>query len=302
MFWNKIGITIYPNFDPLPYRIAGILFYTRLLLFPIIIATIAWKYKNSRHNFMIFLLISITGVISVVTSGSRLVGLFYAFPILYLYAGKRRFFAFGIIISIFLIIAQLSRIYILPEYLDDNFLRNTQGDEISKSNSSDLSSVLFMPISYVVVRTLSYKELLAVLTYGEITPSIFDAFIKSINIFLPFNFNNESKDIHDILGFSSYQGGVALDIFGALWLASGGVFVFYIVTISLVGFILGKICFYYSIIFDYLGINFLNSILYLLVFILILFEGRFFLMIPILCLGWMFSRLFILKIIINLFK
>jgi hypothetical protein len=115
MFALNIGMTIYADFDPLPYRITGILFYGRLTLQPLLVSIIAYQYANSNRKWIIFLLIISLGAWVCVASGSRFISILFALPLLLLLTGKWKYLILLLClighmqkqISIFLEITQL---------------------------------------------------------------------------------------------------------------------------------------------------------------------------------------------------
>lgn len=83
MFWLRVGITIAPTLEPLPFRMTGLLFYTRLLIAPVILAMIACKAQGGYRWIIGFLLVMNVLVVAV-TSGSRLLVVLHALALLWM--------------------------------------------------------------------------------------------------------------------------------------------------------------------------------------------------------------------------
>ena len=67
----KIGMTIYSDFESLPFKLTGLLFYGRLFIQPMILAYIAHGYSSSKWKSLIFVLLLALGAWATLTSGSR---------------------------------------------------------------------------------------------------------------------------------------------------------------------------------------------------------------------------------------
>jgi hypothetical protein len=147
----KIGMTIYADFDPLPYRLTGVLFYGRLFIQPFIILYIANNYRETRNRWLIFLLLLSLGTYVSLASGSRFIAIMFSLPLLMLFSGKSRVFFFLIIVALFISIATLSRNFYLPNLIGGEYLE-IYGNELYKATV--IENVWMIAISYLLTRTM----------------------------------------------------------------------------------------------------------------------------------------------------
>ena len=255
MFVLNIGMTIYADFDPLPYRITGILFYGRITLQPLLVSIIAYQYANSNRKWIIFLLIISLGAWVCVASGSRFISILFALPLLLLLTGKWKYLIFGFVLTAFITIASMTRAFVLPFVLD----WQVAGDYIQmyaneETQTEMLENILMVPLSYVIIRPMGMAEVLSTLSYGEITSNFYDAFISFASYFLYFLNQDNIVSTRNVMGIDDdYLGGFSRDMFSNYWIFSGGSLLLYAISISLIGFMLGKSYRFFAIAFERFG-------------------------------------------------
>lgn len=283
----KIGMTIYSDFEPLPYRLTGFLFYGRLFFQPIIMVYICQNFSYSKAKPLVFILMIVLGVFSSLTSGSRFLGILFALPLFFLFKGKNKYLILGIAIFSYITVATLSRNFFLPFYIDDVYVSIYANEEYQ---SAVLEDVYILPISYIVIRSMGISEVLMTLKFGEITPTFIDSFRSFLAAFLPFIQRGTSVSVKNIYGFDDDRfGGIGLDLFSNLWVNFGGSVILYPIGIALVGFMVGR-CYRLFYIAGYrFGFKELPVFSFITLFLL-MFEGRSFLLIYILFGAWFISR------------
>jgi hypothetical protein len=271
----KVGITIFSEFDALPFRLAGFLFYGRLLLQPIVVFYYAAKLKRSKYKNLYLILVVVLGVWVSVTSGSRLASLLFALPLLTLIDGKKKYFYFLLILLMYISVASLSRYFYLPYHLGADYIEVYANAEIQ---SSVIESKWLLPISYMVVRTMGVSEALLAINYGAFVGSIFDAIQNSIAYFMPYFPHAESVSIKQIYGLSdNYGGGKGLDFFSNYYYFFGGNIILYLCWLMVIGVMLGIAWRNMSLFLVKIGI--IEGGLFSFVFLLVVtFEGRAFLL------------------------
>jgi hypothetical protein len=305
-FWSyvmvdlKIGMTIYADFDPLPYRITGILFYGRLFVQPLILAYIAVGYVDSKLKWFLFLLFITLGAWVCLTSGSRFAAIMFALPLAFLFRGKNRYTVGSIFFLFYIVIASLSRTFYLPFVIDDLDIIRIYGSELAQKQDSAIERILLLPFDYIVHRSMGISEVLLILGFGDITPRFTSSLQSFFAYFLPFISSGNSVSIKNIFGESDDAfGGFGLGFFPNYWFIFGGSPFLYIIGLGLIGWLLGKIYRQFAVGMAHLGFKEINIIIFILLFILV-FEARANLF-PTLFLGsWLFSRKNTVHIIFSL--
>lgn len=305
-FWSylmvdlKIGITIYTDFDPLPYRITGILFYGRLFLQPLILAYIAVGYADSKLKWFLLLLLVALGAWVSLTSGSRFAAIMFALPLALLFKGRNKYTVFGLVLVTYIIISSMSRTFYLPFVINDIDIINIYGSELAKEQDSAIEKILLLPMTYIIERSMGVSEVLLVLKFGAITPSFADSLQSFLAYFLPFISPGNSVSIKNIYGLSDDAfGGFGLGFFPNYWFIFGGSPILYFFGLSLIGWLLGKTYRQFAVgmvRFDLKGINIL---IFILLFILI-YEARAYLFFVLLFVGWLFSKKNTVRILFSL--
>lgn len=292
-FWSylmlnlKIGMTIYADFDPLPFRLTGLLFYGRLFIQPLVLFYIARAYVRSKLKFLIFLLMIALGAWATLTSGSRFVGIMFALPLLFLFDGTRKYIVFAIVVLSYIIIATLSRNFYLPFQIGGEYIEIYAGGEYQAAVTEN---ILLLPISYIIGRSMGMAEVLLTLNFGAITPSLLDSFLSFFSYFLPFVPQGNSVSIKNIYGLDDATfGGFGLDMFSNYWVFFGGNLLLYGLGLALIGWMLGKTHRLFTIALTRFGLNEGSMLIFILLFILV-FEGRGFVFPSLLLTAWLCSR------------
>lgn len=284
----KIGMTIYTDFAPLPFRLTGFLFYGRLFVQPLFLAYIALGYRNSRMKWIIYFLLITLGAWVAMSSGSRFASILFALPIVMLFKGNARYIAFGIPLLAYIIIASLSRSFYLPMVIGDVDIIRIYANELMQESA--VENILLQPFEYIVTRPMGISEVLMTLKFGQITPSFMDSLQVFISYFVPFVPSGISVSVKNIYGYEDdFTGGLGLDLFSNYWVMFGGNPLLYIIGLSLIGWILGKTYRLFAIGMRRFEFNDFYMLLFILLFLLII-EGRGYLFPTLLALGWLFSK------------
>lgn len=284
----KVGMTIYADFDPLPFKFVGVLFYGRLIVQPIVLSYIARTYADCRwKRLLVFCLFVALGAWAAITSGSRFTGIMFALPHLLLFKGKSRYLIFCLISSAFIMIATLTRHFYLPFYISDEYIAIYANLEYQENIMNGLST---MPIGYLVGRTMGIFEVLLTLDFGAITPSFLDAILALLTFFSGFPFQFSAATIKNVYGLSEETfGGFGLGLFPNYWVLLGGNLVTYTFGLIFSAYLLGKCYRYFSIGFARFGFSGGAEIFFVILFVFF-FDARAFVFLPLLVVGWFFSR------------
>ncbi len=284
----NIGMTIWSNFEKLPFKITGILFYGRLFLQPLVLMYIAVGYANSRLKWVIYLLIFGLGAWVSMASGSRFAGILFALPMLFLFEGRNRYLAFGLPLLVYIIVATLSRSFYLPMVIGDINLIQIYANQ--EHQASTIENLWLLPISYIIIRTMGISEVLLTLSFGNITPDFLNAFLVFMAYFLPALFSGSGVSIKNIYGLDDDTfGGFGLDLFSNFYVIFGGEIVLYIIGLGLMGWLLGKTYRMFALGLARFGLHSFSFIIFIILFILI-FEGRGYLFPALFIVGWFISR------------
>lgn len=268
----KIGMTIYAGFDPLPFKMIGILFYGRLILQPLILVWIAYSFNKSNQRWLIILLLLAVGAYVSLASGSRFIGIVFSFPLLVATTGKSRWLIWLLSVSLFITIATVSRNFYLPFVIGGDLVQIYANEEYQ---SSVLETIWLLPISYLLRRSMGIMEVLMTLSFGEITPTFKDALLQLLSNFIFFIPPGVSVSIKNIYGLGDDAfGGFGLDFFSNYWVIYGGTIPTYMVGLMLTGWLLGRT---YRImmrmIFKFGMDEGFHVFIFLMLFLLV-FEGR----------------------------
>lgn len=292
----KIGMTIYIEFNPLPYRVVGLLFYGRLFIQPLVLLYFANGFAHAagvKKNLVIGLII-ILGAWVALTSGSRFAAFMFAIPLLLIAKGNKKVLLFLVVVMAFIIVASLSRNFYLPFVIGGRYI------EIYANASYQMAvtkNIFFFPLKYLIMRLMGMKQVLLTLNYGAITDGFVDAFLMLINYYLPINLNIESVSIKNIYGLSDdHFGGFGLDLFSNYWVFFGGKLITFSVGLALSAWLMGRAYIYFSVAMVRFGLKKANYLIFIFLFIL-LFEGRAFLFPYMLVFAWYISRPGFLKLL-----
>lgn len=289
----KVGMTIYTDFDELPFRITGLLFYGRLIVQPLILAYIARGYAGSESKIVLFMLLVGLGAWAALTSGSRFIGVVFALPFFLLFNGKSRYAVTGIVAGTLITVATLSRHFYLPFYISDEYIEIYANEEYQENIMRDVFSMF---LGYFVSRGMGIGEMLLTLGYGDITSTFEDATLALISFFtgLPLSFSAAS--VKNIYGLNDDAfGGFGLGLFPNYWVFFGGNFFTYTLGLAFVAFMLGKCHRFFSIATARFGLPGLASVIFIILFIF-LFEARGFIFPMLLVFGWVLSRPYLPKL------
>jgi len=279
----KIGMTIYTDFDPLPFKMTGVLFYGRLFIQPFILLYIAFSFQRSNKRWLILLLLIALGAWVSLASGSRFIAIMFSLPLLLLVSGRSKILLFFGAAYLFIIIATLSRHFYLPMVIGGDYIEIYANDVYQLVI---IENIWITPIAYLFSRTMGIAELLLTLSFGDITPNFIDAIQRLFSTFLPFIPQGAGVSIKNIYGFDDdVFGGLGLDLLSNYWIMYGGTVPTYLVGIVITSWLLGKIYRVFSVIFFKIGGAEYISFLFVLLFILV-FEGRSHLFPYILIAGW----------------
>ena len=284
----NIGMTIWTDFEALPFRITGILFYGRLFLQPLILTYIAVDYANSKLKWVIYLLIVGLGAWVSLSSGSRFAGIAFALPLLFLFKGKLKYLAFGFPLLVFIVIATASRNFYLPMIIGDINLMQIYANEDYQSSTID--NLWMLPILYFIIRSMGISEVLLTLSFGNITPDFISALAAFVAYFLPFLSTGPTVSIKNIYGLDDDAfGGFGLDLFSNFYVMFGGELPLYFIGLGLMGWLLGKTYRMFAIGLARFRLHGFSFLIFIILFILI-FEGRGHLFPALLTVGWLLSR------------
>lgn len=283
----KIGITIYSDVERLPFKLVGLLVYGRMFLQPLVLAYIANGYSNSKFKMLVFLMMIALGAWISLASGSRFLGILYSLPILLLFKGRIKYVVFGVVVLAYILIATVSRSYYLAPLLGEEYVQIYSN---AVYQSALIDNVYWLPIHYIVARTMGIAETLMTLNYGSITPSVWDSLLSFFSYFTQFVPYGDSVSIKNIYGLSDDAiGGFGLDIFSNYWVYFGGDPLLYFFGLALVAWMMGKAWRLLDIALCRAGFNEGSIFIFIMLFFLA-FEGRAFLFPGILLVSWFLSR------------
>lgn len=288
----KIGMTFYTDFEPLPFRLTGILFYGRLIIQPIILSFISFNYSNSKSKLLFYLLIFLLGLSVAITSGSRFASIMFAMPVLLLFRGNSKFIIFGTTVFIYIISATLSRHFFLPFQIGGNYIEIYANEVYQNNISKDL---ILLPFQYVIFRIMGISELMMTLSY-QYPSTLMNGFYSLISYFTPLLKNGDIVSAKSIYGFSDDEfGGFGLDTFSNYWLYFGRNLISYILGLSFISWMLGRIYVFSSIFLQ--KIRFKDGELVIFVLLLILFmDGRASMFPILLLISWFLYKIKLSKI------
>lgn len=283
----KIGMTIYTDFDPLPFRLVGILFYGRLIVQPLILAYIAREYADLRwKKFGIFLLFAGLGAWAALTSGSRFTGIMFALPHLLLFKGKSRYIIFALLASAFITIATLARHFYLPFYISDEYIEIYANLEYQENI---LSGVSTLAVGYFVSRTMGISEVLLTLGFGSITSTFVDALLAALAFFFAIPIQFDAASMKNVYGLDDAFGGFGLGLFPNYWVLLGGNPITYTFGLVISAYLLGKCYRLLSIGLARFGFADGVALLFVILFVFF-FEARAYIFPGLIIFGWLISR------------
>lgn len=287
MLQLRVGMTIYIRPEPLPFKLTGLLFYSRLFIQPMILAYIAYSYSSSKWKNLILVLMLALGAWVALTSGSRFASIVFAFPLIVISRSKSKYLLFGIASTTFISIATLSRSFYLPFVIGE--IDMIQLYASAEQQAANLEGLYLLPFQYILMRSMGIVEVLMTMNYGEITPSIRDSLQNLFAYFLPFIPPGIGTSVRSIYGVDDNAvGGYGLDLFSNYWVICGGDFVTYVLGLTFSALLMGQTYRLFSIGMCRLGFN-EGSMLFFILLLLLLFEGRSFLFPWMLIGAWLLS-------------
>lgn len=268
MFYLNIGMTIYINFDPLPFKLVGILFYGRLFVQPFILSYIAQQNYKKYQIYIINISLLILGSLASVTSGSRFISFMFAFPFLILFKSRSKYLYFILILGVYITISSLSREFILPEKIQDIDISSTYGTEESKDETSQNISMIFF--TYLITRVAGIQDVLTLFSFENYTGNIIQSFQNLLAYFIPLIPDNPTLEFRNILGVDDGAvGGYSMGLFPNYWVTFGANIITYLLGLFFCGFLIGIIYRNYLILFYKISFN--NAAFILFIFLFLLF-------------------------------
>lgn len=288
MLQLKIGMTIYTDFDPLPFKTTGILFYGRLFFQPLVLIYIANSFRESKLRYLFLILMTGLAVWTSLVSGSRFIAILFSLPMLFLFKGNARFVYFILILNITISIASLSRNFFLPFRInDDMYIQIYANEDYQATALKNASTILF---DYATSRIMGINEVLLTLNAGEITTSIQNSFISFFSNFIPFLDNANSISAKNIFGFDDQEfGGLGLDFFSNFYLLLGGTVIGYTLGLTIISWLAGRSYYFLASVCFNFKLEYLAPMIYLIIFIL-LAEGRLFIFPYMFMFSWVISQ------------
>jgi hypothetical protein len=266
----KVGMTFYTDFQPLPFRLTGILFYGRLIIQPIVLSLFSFYYATSKSRSIYFSIIFFLGLIVAITSGSRFASIMFAMPLLLLFNGKTKFIIFGSAIFLYILTATLSRHFFLPYQIGGNYIE-IYANEIYQDNIS--KDLILLPFQYVIFRIMGISEVMMTLSY-HYPSSIINGFYSLISYFIPLLKNDIVVSAKTIYGLSDDEfGGFGLDTFSNYWLYFGRNLITYILGLSFISWLFGRVYVFVSIFLQKISFKEGELVVFVLLFILFM-DGR----------------------------
>lgn len=250
MLFMRVGITTFVNIEYYPYKLAGLLFYLRNFIFPVLIYLII-KNKNIILDFFLYFSI----LLASFGSGSRLTALFLSVGFLFIkYPFK--LFIFLFILTSNLFIASFSRDAFLADWTDDEFKELY----VDNYDNIDLVFILKKLIDYFLIRLQGPHEFIHMFSVD---------ICRSVWVFW-----DQCLTSSQVYGMSdSSVGGMGFGFFGNIYYNVGGNLTYYYIYLVVLSFIIK----YFSNLSNYIGYFFKDKNISLIInlFVLIMvFEHR----------------------------
>jgi hypothetical protein len=158
----------------------------------------------------------------------------------------------------------------LPYQIGGNYIE-IYANEIYQDNIS--KDLILLPFQYVIFRIMGISELMMTLSY-QYPSSLMNGLYSLISYFTPLLKNGVLVSAKTILGFNDDEfGGFGLDTFSNYWLYFGRNLISYILGLSFISWMFGRIYVFSSIFLQ--KIRFKEGELVIFVLLLILFmDGR----------------------------
>ena len=275
MLTLRVGITIYYDTQPLPFRLVGILFYGRLFLQPIILSLIAYKLRNERNIIKIFffLLLLILLIFNSLVSGSRFIAIIYSIPIALIFFKNNQInISVALSASILgIIVSSVSRVSFLLIYLNDDLLNIVYQDDDLKIGVEYFLSIIY---NYLIIRPMGLAENMQTLNYFQPSQSLLESFNYLLSYFIPFIFTSEQPDFKAILGYGDdTYGGIGLDLFSNYWIYFGSNYLTYTFGLIITMYLLRKSYQNIALVMSVYNLENLSIVIFFILFLFI-FDAR----------------------------
>jgi hypothetical protein len=236
---------------------------------PIALSYFFLRYKNTKFSYVLLIMYLAIASYASLTSGSRLIGILFSLPMLFFCSGKKKYFLFFVTLYMMITIGTLSRTFYLPNELGSEEVIQIYSNE--QYQYDVLQEIEIWPLIYLISRMGGMGQLLLMNKNFSNELDFLGMIQTSLAYFLPFMERN-AISIKEIYGFSEDTfGGFALDMFSNYYLAFGGSYILYFIGILFIGFMMGKIHRYSSIVAYRMGFE-CSDLIFL--FLWILFFDR----------------------------
>lgn len=235
MMFQGVGIPTVMGGKGLPFQLTGLLYYSRLLIFPLILCILATK-SPPRYWMLTGAAIAFEAVIATIASGSRLVGLLHVLPLLFLPARRVIVYLLALLVAILNIdLATRARSLIFPQLAQNYFVADSsaiQAFKLTYGSSSEvaLASDPTSPLSQLWIaisgRALGLGELTLAMKGTRDSISFNEQIINfASSLSLPISRSSLCATPFEIFGLpTDYYGGVGFDPIGSALVASCGNF------------------------------------------------------------------------------
>jgi hypothetical protein len=293
-----IGMTFYVDFDPLPFRLTGLLFYGRLLVQPVILAYIADSYSHSRLRWLLLGMLAALGAWAALTSGSRFIGIMFAVPMMFLFHGRRRYLVFAAATLVLLTISTLTRNLYLPYEIGGDYIDIYANTE---NRDAAVQRMHMDTISYLIARPMGMGEVLMTLGYGDISHNLQDSLRTFVSFFFPQFPAGNTATVKNVYGLPDDAfGGYGLDLFSNLWVGLGGAPLLYGFGLGLIAWLLGKTYRFLAIALTRFNFDTGRELIFMLLFVLVV-ESRGFLFPYLLVVSWLLARESTARLVLSMF-
>lgn len=266
MLQLKVGMTIYNAYDPMPFKIIGILFYGRLLLQPLLLAFVSYRFRENRKKWVLFLLFFLLSIWVTLSSGSRFIGIVFSFWVLFLIRGRMSYLCWAILIYVNINCAGLSRVFFLPHIIGGIHTEIYANDEMQEGVMDD---VWWEPVLYVVGRTMGVIELLQTIDSELLVPVTLKDFFTRTMIDGALHRGNLDAVARNIHGKESdITGGWGLDVFSSFWVTNEANMAVYLFAISITGILMGHCFRIWSLILFKIQMEQLNRFIFPILFMI----------------------------------
>lgn len=229
MFTYRVGITIFVNFEPLPFKLAGIMFYLRLFVIPIVI--LVSLYRSDSSSILLLFLLIILAFFNTFVSGSRFISIVYFLPILSLLYCRKSSFISLIILYLLIAVSFYSRYNVLPLYIGSEEIISVYYRE-----QYTFFDALMQPLEYIYSRLIGLNEFIAAVEYNYYPMDFIDSISNFISTLSGAN-NYITNLEREVLGVPPMStGGYSLGLFGFLFSISNSnplVYFLFILFVSL---------------------------------------------------------------------